>query len=52
MKLAIYIDTENKNDVKDLAALCKAINSDKASSEDLKKYIQKVVNETMGKINE
>lgn len=48
MKLAIYIDTENKKDIQDLAALCKAINSDKTSSEDLKKYIQKVVNETMG----
>ena len=48
MKLAIYIDTENKNDISDLAALCKAINSDKTSSEDLKRYIQKVVNEAMG----
>ena len=48
MKLAIYIDTDNKNDISDLAALCKAINSDKTSSEDLKRYIQKVVNETVG----
>ena len=47
MKLAIYIDTENKKDISDLAALCKALNSDKSSSEDLKRYIQKVVNETM-----
>ena len=48
MKLAIYIDTDNKNDISDLAALSKAINSDKTSSEDLKRYIQKVVNEAMG----
>ena len=48
MKLAIYIDTDNKNDISDLSALCKAINSDKTSSEDLERYIQKVVNETVG----
>lgn len=48
MKLAIYIDTQNKKDISDLVALCKAVNSDKTSSEDLKRYIQKVVNETIG----
>ena len=48
MKLAIYIDTDNKKDINDLTALSKAINSDKTSSEDLKRYIQKVVNEAMG----
>lgn len=43
MKLAIYIDSENAQDVKDLKAICSAINSDKTSSEDLKRYINKVV---------
>ena len=47
MKLAIYIDTDNKKDISDLSALSKAINSDKTSSEDLKRYIQKVVDESM-----
>ncbi len=47
MKLAIYIDTESKKDLKDLAALSKAVNSDKNSSDDLKRYIEKVVSDAI-----
>lgn len=47
MKLAIYIDTENKKDIEALNKIHKAVNSDKNSSEDLKRYIQKVVAESI-----
>lgn len=42
MKLAIYIDTENKNDIKELLNIHRAL-TDKTSKEELKRMIVEVV---------
>lgn len=47
MKIAIYIDTENKQDIKDLTAIYKALNADESSSESVKRYIERVVKQNI-----
>lgn len=43
MKLSVYIDTENKDDVTKLAAISKALSDKQTSKADLEKFILSVV---------